>query len=85
VIIRTPTSLSWPLFEQHAVDLALRLEPHRTEEAQTMLREARDLHRSFREWQQALPADEVRVPTIRRLFDLQRRVMDYLALHGERP
>ncbi len=72
-------SASTRLFEDSAEQLALRLEQDGSESARGLAREARELAAAFRGWARQRPADDVRVATIERLFDLNRRAMDYLA------
>jgi hypothetical protein len=69
-----------PIFEQNAEDLVRRLEAEGTPKAHDMAHEARMLALVFREWRSVRPADDDRVETIKRLFDLTRRAMDHLAL-----
>ena len=72
-------SASTHLFQESAEHLAIRLEQEPAEVALGMAREARELAACFAAWNAERPADDVRVATIQRLFDLNRRVMDYLA------
>ncbi len=67
------------LFLDSALALADRLEREPSEAAHHLAREARELAARFIEWQTARPADEVRVATIQRLFEINRRAMDYVA------
>ena len=67
------------VFQNSAKELAMRLEGDESPAAQEMVREAQELRDTFRRWELQRPADEIRVATIRRLFDLNRRAMDYLA------
>jgi hypothetical protein len=72
-------SASTRLFQDSAEQLAVRLEQETTEVARALAAEARGLVAQFTDWQTERPADDVRVATIQRLFDLNRRAMDYLA------
>lgn len=72
-------SASTHLFQDSAEQLAVRLEQEPGEAARALAAEARDLAAQFAVWQRERPADDVRVATIQRLFDLNRRAMDYLA------
>jgi hypothetical protein len=71
-------SASTRLFEDSAEQLAVRLEREGSDTAKVLAREARDLGVAFAAWKRQRPADDVRVATIERLFDLNRRAMDYL-------
>jgi hypothetical protein len=72
-------SASTRLFEESAKELAMRLDQEGTETGRTLAAEALELANRFTEWQTQRPTDEERVATIQRLFDLNRRAMDYLA------
>ena len=72
-------SASTHLFQDSAEQLAVRLEQERTDAARALAGEARELAAQFSTWQTERPADDIRVATIQRLFDLNRRAMDYLA------
>jgi hypothetical protein len=72
-------SASTRLFQDSAVDLALRLDDEGSEAARSMAREARELTARFVAWQRERPSDEERVATIQQLFDLNRRAAVYLA------
>lgn len=72
-------STSWPLFRESAVDLATKLAAIPTAEAAGMAREARELARIFLTWETKKPENEARIARIRQLFELNRRVMDFLA------
>jgi len=72
-------SASTHLFLESALQLAARLELEPSEAAHQLAREARELATRFLHWQEERPADEARVETIQRLFELNRRAMDYLA------
>jgi hypothetical protein len=72
-------SASTRLFEDSATQLALRLEQDGSDLALRLAVEARELAVAFETWTRQRPTDEVRVATIERLFDLNRRAMDYLA------
>lgn len=70
---------SSPLFEQSAAELVQRLDHDSSEVAQRMAREARALEKTFRDWQVTKPSPEARIVSIQQLFDLHRRVMDYVS------
>ncbi len=72
-------SASTHLFQDSAEQLAVRMEQEPGEVARSLAAEARELAAQFSHWQTERPADDVRVATIQRLFDLNRRAMDYLA------
>ncbi len=72
-------SASTRLFQDSAVELALRLEAEGSEVARGLAREASDLAERFARWQRERPTDEERVATIQRLFDLNRRAAVYVA------
>ena len=72
-------SASTRLFQDSAEQLALRLEQEGSDDARVLAREARELVARFAQWNEQRPPDEVRVETIQRLFELNRRAMDYLA------
>ena len=72
-------SASTRLFQESAEDLALRLDQEGSDTARVLAREARDLAVKFAEWSMQRPTDDARVATIQRLFELNRRAMDYLA------
>jgi hypothetical protein len=72
-------SASTHLFQDSAEQLAVRLEQENTDAARALAEEARTLAAHFSTWQTERPADDIRVATIQRLFDLNRRAMDYLA------
>ena len=72
-------SASTRLFQDSAVELALRLEGEGSEVARGLAREARELAERFAAWQRERPTDEERVATIQRLFDLNRRAAVYSA------
>ncbi len=76
---------SWALFRQSAEDLANKLAEHPQMEAQQMAREARELVGVFATWNAARPENEVRIATIHRLFDLNRRAMDFLSRQARTP
>jgi hypothetical protein len=57
----------------------VRLEQEGSDAARALAREARELMARFTEWQHVRPTDDARVATIRRLFELNRRAMDYIA------
>lgn len=75
-------SASTHLFLDSAEQLALRLEQEPEGVARTLAKEARELAARFAAWGTERPADDVRVATIQRLFDLNRRAMDYLSGEG---
>ena len=68
-----------PEFLRSAEELQAKLTAVGTAESMGMAREARDLASTFRGWQRARPANEVRITAIRQLMELNRRVMDFLA------
>ena len=72
-------SASTRLFKESAEELALRLEQEGSETARLLAAEARQLAQRFVDWQTVRPTDEERVATIQRLFELNRRAMDYMA------
>jgi hypothetical protein len=72
-------SASTHLFLESALQLADRLELEPSEAAHQLAREARELAARFVAWQAERPGDDVRVETIQRLFELNRRAIDYLA------
>ncbi|MEP7126129.1 MAG: hypothetical protein ABJE95_34670 [Byssovorax sp.] len=78
-------STSWPLFRESAVDLAAKLAEIPTAEAAAMAHEARDLAQIFLSWDTRKPENEARIARIRQLFDLNRRVMDFLAKRKSAP
>lgn len=67
------------LFCDSAEHLATRLESEPDDVARVLAQEARELARRFATWQERRPTDEEREALIRRLFDVNRRAMDYLA------
>lgn len=71
-----------PLFEKSAEETAERLAQVDGPQAAAMAREAQDLVATFRSWAQQRPDDAERVATINRLFDLNRRAMDFLLKAG---
>jgi hypothetical protein len=75
-------TVSSPLFQKSAEELAQRLERDATEGARQMAREARDLAARFAQWGSGRPETEVRLAAIQALFDLHRRALDYLARRG---
>jgi hypothetical protein len=76
------TSISSRFFLGNAQDLVQRLEAIGGPEAQRLAGEARELVVMFRDWGVNRPADQARVAGITRLFDLNRRAMDFLAKNG---
>ena len=72
-------SASTRLFQESAEQLALRLEQEGSDAARVLAHEARELVARFAQWNEQRPPDEVRVETIQRLFELNRRAMDYFA------
>jgi hypothetical protein len=68
-----------PEFQRSAEDLAAKLGAVGTAESMGMAREARELVETFRSWEKKRPSNEGRILAIRQLFELNRRVMDYLA------
>lgn len=71
-----------PLFEKNAEETAERLAQIDSPQAAALLREAQELVALFRSWAQRRPDNAERVATINRLFDLNRRAMDYLLKAG---
>jgi hypothetical protein len=78
-------SSSWPLFRDSAADLAAKLAEIPTAEAASMAHEARELATVFQAWETKKPENEARIARIRQLFDLNRRVMDFLAKRKSAP
>lgn len=78
-------STFWPLFRESAVDLAAKLAEIPTAEAPGMAHEARELARGFLSGDTKKPENEARIARIRQLFDLNRRVMDFLAKRKSAP
>ena len=78
-------STSWPLFRESAVDLATKLAEIPTAEAASMAHEARELAQVFLAWETKKPENDTRIARIRQLFDLNRRVMDFLAKRKSAP
>lgn len=82
---------SWTLFRQSAEDLANKLAEHQQAEALQMEREAREMVEVFAAWSAVRPTNEARIAAIHRLFDLNRRAMDFLSKqaggrgHGAHP
>lgn len=74
-------SRSSPVFMDSAEDLVARMGTIGTAEAAAIASEAQQLVDTFRGWLTHRPADDVRVASIRRMLDLHRRAMDYLAAH----
>ncbi len=72
-------SASTHMFLESAIELADRLERESSDAAHQLAREARELAARFIAWQEVRPADEERVASIQRLFELNRRAQDYLA------
>ena len=79
----TDKSNSVPLFRQSAEELAVKLAEIGTAESMSMAKEARDLATTFRGWEKALPTNDVRIASIQQLFNLNRRVMDFLSLRNK--
>lgn len=75
----TEHTASSPLFERSAAELVERLQHDGSELAQRMAREARALESTFRGWQTTRPSPDARIVSIQQLFDLHRRVMDYVS------
>lgn len=73
-----PTSTS-PLFLKSAQETAERLARVGGPAAQALAEEAYALADLFRGWGSQRPADAVRVAAISRLFDVNRRAMDFLS------
>jgi len=71
-------SSSTRLFQDSAEQLAVRLEQEGSDAARALASEARELKVRFTEWADKRPSDDVRVATIQRLFELNRRAMDYV-------
>ncbi len=78
-------STSWPLFRESAIDLATKLAEIPTAEAAGMAHEARDLAGIFLSWDTKKPENDARIARIRQLFELNRRVMDFLAKRKSAP
>jgi len=68
-----------PEFLRSAEDLQAKLDAVGTAESMGMAREARDLAGIFKSWETKRPAADARIAAIQRLFQLNRRVMDYLS------
>jgi len=75
-------SVSSPFFLTSAEDLRLRLEALPGADAVALANEARELTVLFREWQLHRPTDDARVAGIGRLFELNRKAMDFMAKHA---
>jgi len=73
------TTSAVPLFQQSAEDLAAKLAEIGTAESMAMAMEARDLATTFRGWEKIRPANDLRIAAIQQLFNLNRRVMDFLS------
>jgi hypothetical protein len=69
---------SLPVFLNSARELAARLARDGSPAAQSMVMEALALADAFRRWEIERPHNDVRIGTIKRLMDLNRRAMDYL-------
>jgi hypothetical protein len=78
------SSAGAPEFQRSAEDLEARLGVIGTAESMGMAREAHNLADTFRSWEKRRPANDTRILAIRQLFELNRRVMDYLA-HRSKP
>jgi hypothetical protein len=72
-------SASTHLFQDSAEQLATRLEQEPSELARGLSREARELAARFAGWQTAPPDDDERAALIQKLFDVNRRALDYLS------
>lgn len=72
-----------PLFRQSAEDLAAKLAEIGTAEAMSMARESRDLAGTFRAWEKIRPENDARIAAIQQLFNLNRRVMDFLSARNK--
>jgi len=70
---------SSPFFENNALELARRLEPCTDAEARALKAEAQKLVEEFRAWARNRPTGEDRVARINELFELYRRVSEFLA------
>jgi hypothetical protein len=79
VTATTSKTKSAILFRSSAEDLAQRLASLSTPDGIAWRREALELAAAFTDWEREKPTDEVRVSTIQRLFELNRRVMDYFS------
>lgn len=72
-------SVTSSVFLKSAEDLVKRLGGDPSPAVTALADEARALVELFRSWQRVKPADDLRIATIQRLFDLNRRAMDHLA------
>ena len=77
--LTTDRTESSPLFQKSAEDLLQRLENDTSTAGKALCEEARQLVAVFRGWGQTRPDATSRLATINRLFDLNRRVLDFLA------
>ncbi len=68
-----------PEFLRSAEDLMAKLGLVSTAESMGLAREARELADTFKSWERKQPANDTRIVAIRQLFELNRRVMDFLA------
>jgi hypothetical protein len=75
-------TISSPLFERNAEETAARLAHVDSPAAAALQREALELVVVFRSWANKRPEPDERVATIHRLFDLNRRAMDFLIKVG---
>jgi hypothetical protein len=73
------SSAAAPEFLRSAEELLVKLNAIGTAESMGMAREARELAETFKSWASKRPADDMRIAAIQQLFQLNRRVMDYLA------
>lgn len=75
-------TISSPLFERNAEETAERLSHVDGPAAAALHREALELVALFRSWAEERPDPADRVAAINRLFDLNRRAMDFLLKAG---
>jgi hypothetical protein len=74
---------SAPAFVQSARDLIARLEHDDTAEGAGLLSEARELEQVFLSWTTRRPMLDVRVATLQKMVDLNRRVLEHVASRTE--
>jgi hypothetical protein len=75
-------SITSSVFLNSALDLVRRLSPDPSPAGFVLAEEARALVELFQSWEREKPADDDRIATIQRLFELNRRAMDHLAKSG---
>jgi hypothetical protein len=66
------------IFVDTAEEVLRRLAGDSSPEALAMINEAQELAHVFRTWQVVRPADSERLAAIRRIFEVQRKAMEYL-------